>query len=54
MYSQHMKQGGPIPTKITFINNPLVKKVGATKETGKLEKINDKVFEMEVIFLVVK
>lgn len=50
MYSQHMKQGGPIPTKITFNNNPLVKKVGATKETGKLEKINDKVFEMEVIF----
>ena len=50
MYSQHMKQGGPIPTKITFNNNPLVKKEGSVKEAGKLEKINDKIFDMEVLF----
>lgn len=50
MYSQHMPSGGPIPTKLVFNMNPLVKKVGATKESGKLEKINDKIFGMEVLF----
>jgi thiol:disulfide interchange protein DsbD len=50
MYSQHMPSGGPIPTKLVFNTNPLVKKVGATKESGKLEKVNDKIFGMEVLF----
>lgn len=50
MYSQNMPTGGPIPTKVVFNNNPLVKKIGTTKETGKLEKINDKIFGMEVQF----
>lgn len=51
MYSQTMASGGPVPTKVVFNNNPLVQKQGATKETGKLEKINDKIFDMEVVFL---
>ena len=50
MYSQNMPAGGPVPTKIVFNTNPLVKKAGTTKETGKLEKINDKIFGMEVLF----
>jgi thiol:disulfide interchange protein DsbD len=50
MYSQNMPTGGPVPTKVVFNNNPLVKKIGTTKETGKLEKINDKIFGMEVQF----
>lgn len=50
MYSQNMPSGGPIPTKVVFNINPLVKKIGNTKETGKLEKINDKIFGMEVQF----
>lgn len=50
MYSQNMPSGGPIPTKVVFNTNPLVKKIGNTKETGKLEKINDKIFGMEVQF----
>lgn len=50
MYSQNMPTGGPIPTKVVFNNNPLVKKIGTTKEMGKLEKINDKIFGMEVQF----
>ncbi len=51
MYSQTMATGGPVPTKVVFNTNPLVQKQGATKETGKLEKINDKIFDMEVLFL---
>lgn len=50
MYSQNMPSGGPVPTKVVFNNNPLVKKIGTTKEMGKLEKINDKIFGMEVQF----
>jgi hypothetical protein len=50
MYSQNMPAGGPVPTKIVFNTNPLVKKAGTTKEMGKLEKINDKIFGMEVLF----
>ncbi len=50
MYSQNMPSGGPIPTKVVFNPNPLVKKNGNTKEVGKLEKINDKIFGMEVLF----
>ena len=50
MYSQNMPTGGPVPTKVVFNNNPLVKKIGTTKETGQLEKINDKIFGMEVQF----
>ncbi len=50
LYSQDMKAGGPVPTKISFNNNPLLKKEGKTIETGKLEKINDKIFNMEVLF----
>jgi Disulphide bond corrector protein DsbC len=50
MYSQNMPSGGPIPTKVVFNPNPLVKKNGNTKEQGKLEKINDKIFGMEVLF----
>lgn len=50
MYSQNMPTGGPVPTKVVFNTNPLVKKVGVTKEAGKLEKVNDKIFGMEVLF----
>lgn len=50
MYSQYMPSGGPVPTKVVFNTNPLVKKVGLTKEAGKLEKVNDKIFGMEVLF----
>lgn len=50
MYSQNMPSGGPVPTKLVFNPNPLVKPQGKPKEQGKLEKINDKIFGMEVLF----
>ncbi len=50
IYSQNTGKGGPIPTKITFKTNPLVKAEGAAKETGKLEKIYDKNFGTDVLF----
>ncbi len=50
MYSQTTPEGGPIPTKITFVKNPLIVKEGKLSEKGKLEKINDKVFGVQVFF----
>lgn len=50
IYSQNMKTGGPVPTKINFNKNPLINIVGVTIEKGKLEKINDQLFNMEVLF----
>ena len=39
-----------MPTKISFNKNPLIVKEGKTKETGKMEKINDKVFGVQVFY----
>lgn len=50
MYSQHTPKGGPVPTKISFNANPLLTLQGGVKEAGKLEKINDKVFEILVMY----
>jgi len=50
MYSQSTPKGGPIPTKITFNNNPLIVKEGKLSEKGKMEKINDKVFGVQVFY----
>lgn len=50
MYSQSTPSGGPVPTKISFNNNPLIFKEGKTKETGKMEKVNDKVFGVQVFY----
>ena len=50
MYSQSTPSGGPIPTKVTFNNNPLIVKEGKVSEKGKMEKINDKVFGVQVFY----
>ncbi len=50
MYSQNTPAGGPIPTKIIFNKNPLILKEGKLSEKGKLEKINDKVFGVQVFY----
>jgi Disulphide bond corrector protein DsbC len=50
MYSQKTPSGGPLPTKISFNKNPLITIVGNTKEVGKLEKINDKNFGVDVLY----
>ena len=50
LYSQGTDKGGPIPTKITFKANPLVKFTGKVVEKGKLEKIFDKTFGVNVLY----
>lgn len=50
LYSQFTPDGGPVATKFTFNANPLVKLEGKVKEIGKLQKIQDKIFETEVRF----
>lgn len=48
MYSQSTPAGGPIPTKVTFSNNPLVTMDGAIKEKGKLEERFEPLFGVDV------
>jgi thiol:disulfide interchange protein DsbD len=54
LYSQFMKQGGPVPTSFKFKTNPIVKLDGAVKEKGKLEKFFDKNFNMQVSYFAGK
>ena len=50
MYSQSTPKGGPIPTKVSFNKNPLIVPPGTMKESGNMEKINDKVFGIKVFY----
>lgn len=48
IYSQKTPDGGPLPTKITYNKNPLVKLEGEAKETGKIITKFEEVFEVNV------
>ncbi|MBX9733829.1 MAG: hypothetical protein K2X37_07185 [Chitinophagaceae bacterium] len=50
IYAQNTPAGGPVATSVSFSPNPLVKLEGKTKETGKMEKINDKIFGVQVFY----
>jgi|SRR5882757_954623 len=47
-YSQTTPGGGPVPTAIEFIKNPLLILQGEAKENGKLEKHFEPLFNVEV------
>lgn len=51
MYSQTTGKGGPVPTKINFKNNPLVTKVGTTKEVAKVKQVYDEIFKTNVRYI---
>ncbi len=48
IYSQTTPDGGPVPTSITFVKNPLVLVDGKTKEVGKLEQTHEELFGVDV------
>ena len=48
IYSQYTPEGGPLPTKVEFQSNPLLKLQGKTIEEGHLESQHDKTFDLEV------
>ena len=50
IYSQNTGSNGPIPTKITFKQNPLVSISDKTSEKGKIEKFFDKNFKTNVLY----
>jgi len=50
IYSQKTPDGGPVPTSFTFSPNALVVNTGKPKESGKLKKIKDKNFGVDVLF----
>ena len=58
-YSQTTPEGGPVPTSVSFIKNPLISIEGKVKEVGKLEQhveplfngINVKQFSDKVDFV---
>lgn len=48
IYSQTTPDGGPVPTSIDYLKNPLLSLDGATKEVGDLEQHNEPLFGVEV------
>lgn len=48
IYSQFTPEGGPVPTSINFIKNPLFNLEGNAKETGKLEQVHEEIFGVDV------
>ncbi len=50
IYSQKTPDGGPIPTAFTFSPNALVVNTGKPKEAGKLKRVKDKNFGVDVLF----
>ena len=48
LYSQTTPDGGPIPTSISFVKNPLITLLGDAKEVGKLERKMEPIFGVEV------
>jgi len=48
IYSQFTPKGGPLPTSISFVKNPLIIMVGTAKEEGKIQKKHEDVFDLDV------
>jgi hypothetical protein len=48
LYSQFTPEGGPLPTKILFANNPMLEIEGGVKEDGRLQEKLEEVFDMKV------
>jgi len=48
IYSQNSPDGGPLPTKITFGTNPVLKLEGVVKESGELKEKYEEVFDIKV------
>lgn len=48
IYSQQSPKGGPLPTSISFIKNPLVLLIGKPEEEGDLEIYHEEVFGVDV------
>ncbi|MGN6166091.1 MAG: protein-disulfide reductase DsbD domain-containing protein [Flavisolibacter sp.] len=48
IYSQTTPDGGPVPTSIDYLPNPLLTLDGAIKEVGKLEQHSEPLFGVDV------
>jgi len=48
LYSQHTPEGGPLPTRVNFTRNPILNFTGEVKESGKLVKKREDVFDLDV------
>ena len=49
IYSQNTPDGGPVPTSISFTQNPLTNLQGKAKEVGKMEKRHEELFGVDVM-----
>ncbi len=49
VYSQHLEEGGPIPTSINFEEGQSIETLGKANELGKKKEGFDEMFEMNVI-----
>ena len=49
IYSQHLEDGGPVPTSVNFADNDVVVLVGETMEEGKKKEGFDELFGIDVV-----
>jgi len=50
LYSQLLKEGGPIPTRFKFERSDDYLLIGSTEEKGKQVKFYDNIYEMDIIW----
>lgn len=48
LYSQHIGEGGPVPTSFTFDEGDQYQLIGDVKESDNVEEMHDKVFDMQI------
>ncbi|HHH54476.1 MAG TPA: hypothetical protein ENK91_12520, partial [Bacteroidetes bacterium] len=48
LYSQHIGEGGPVPTSFTFDEGDQYKLIGDMVESDNVEEMHDKVFDMKI------
>ena len=48
IYSKDTPDGGPLPTTITFGNNPMIARNGGIKEVGALKTKHEEIFDVDV------
>ncbi len=48
LYSQHIGEGGPVPTSFTFDEGDHYQLIGDVKESDNVEEMHDKVFDMQI------
>jgi hypothetical protein len=50
LYSQHIDEGGPIPTSFSFNSSESYQRIDSVKEISKAKRVHDPNFDMDLIY----